>query len=477
MEKNRRLSAGVVVESMESRVLFSFVIHPADSHVTANAYGGGSVEQEVHTNPAHAEDSSSYAGGEVVPAYTESGVSNESYLATGEKLTLHGDATRTFVSSGSDSNAVTDADGDTDLSFTLTAAATVHIDGTLGTMGRGVAFVNFFGLSWSSRDTAAVHQAFQLAAGDYSIEVGTNAELGDVNASATVDVVLTLGATATKAPKITSANAVTFKRGLFGLFMVRTSGDPTPSIHETAILPGGIKFVDNGDGTGTIWGTPRTSDATGVYRLILSASNGTKPDANQFFGLTIAGGGQPTGTAAKISSGGKFTFKSGVAATFEVRTTGHPAAKLSVTGKLPTGVRFQDNGDGSGSFFGSAKGAVGMYEVVLHASNGVGKPVTQEISITVSGVAPIFAGAKSATLAEGKAGTFTIHTTAKPVAKLTETGKLPAGMRFVDKGDGTAIITGKPTASGSYKIIIHAANGVGAARTEEVTLIVPRKGK
>jgi hypothetical protein len=95
-------------------------------------------------------------------------------------------------------------------------------------------------------------------------------------------------------PHITSAKAVTFQVGKFSSFKITTTGDPTPSLTEHAFLPDGVTFVDNGDGTATLSGTPSALDATGHYDLIFTASNGvaldaTHPDANQFFTLTLSG--------------------------------------------------------------------------------------------------------------------------------------------------------------------------------------------
>ena len=67
-----------------------------------------------------------------------------------------------------------------------------------------------------------------------------------------------------------------------------------------------------------------------------------------------------------------------------------------------------------------------------------------------------------------------------PVPKLTEKGTLPKGISFHDNGNGTATISGAPSAksSGSYRLTIKAKFGHGAAkivRTQAFTLKVPRQ--
>jgi hypothetical protein len=127
---------------------------------------------------------------------------------------------------------------------------------------------------------------------------GNSADGSIVNSTAnsSADLTITLGAAATKPPHITSISAVTFQVGKPSAFRITTTGDPTPGITETAFLPDGITFVDNGDGTATLSGTPSALDATGHYHLIFTASNGvaldaTHPNANQFFTLTLSGSG------------------------------------------------------------------------------------------------------------------------------------------------------------------------------------------
>jgi hypothetical protein len=67
---------------------------------------------------------------------------------------------------------------------------------------------------------------------------------------------------------------------------VTTTGVPTPTVGLTGMLPEGISFSDNGDGTATLSGTPGPGSA-GEYALTLTASNGVAPDATQAFTLTV----------------------------------------------------------------------------------------------------------------------------------------------------------------------------------------------
>src|SRR5271156_4630046 len=88
---NRRCR--VLAEAMEPRVLFAFVINPTESSISATA-AAGNAPQDVQTNPAHAEDSFSYAGSQFEPAYSLSATANANYESTPQELTLHSDVTQ-----------------------------------------------------------------------------------------------------------------------------------------------------------------------------------------------------------------------------------------------------------------------------------------------------------------------------------------------------------------------------------------------
>jgi hypothetical protein len=285
-----------VVEAMEERVLFSFVVDPANTTIYAAAGAGGSFQQAA-TNPAHAQDASSFVGNSFQSAYVRSAAANASYQTAPLQLTFHADATE----SDTGSYKLSDSQATITLFFSLTAAATVQFNGTLAGTGAGTSSFDLdsfasgsYPISVASGNTSSVHRALNLSAGNYAIDFGASVNSGSAIGAASADLTVTIGAATP--PHITSANAVTFQVGKPSSFTITTTGDPTPGITETAILPDGITFVDNGDGTATLSGTPSALDATGHYNLIFTASNGvafdaTHPNANQFFTLTLSGAG------------------------------------------------------------------------------------------------------------------------------------------------------------------------------------------
>ena len=87
-------------------------------------------------------------------------------------------------------------------------------------------------------------------------------------------------------PAITSASGTTFTTGVAGSFTVTTSGTPTPTLVQGgAVLPAGVTFVDNRDGTGTLSGTP-AAGTVGAYALSLTATN-VGGSSVQNFSLTV----------------------------------------------------------------------------------------------------------------------------------------------------------------------------------------------
>ena len=275
------------------------------------------------------------------------------------------------------------------------------------------------------------------------------------------------------APAITSGSSTTFTVGTAGSFTVTTTGAPTPSLSESGTLPSGVTFASNGNGTGTLSGTPASGTA-GSYALTITASNGVGTAASQSFTLTVGSGG----TAPAITSGSSTTFRVGTAGSFTVTTTGTPTPSLSESGTLPSGVTFASNGNGTGTLSGTpASGTAGSYALTITASNGVGTAASQSFTLTVN-QAPAITSGSSTTFTVGTAGSFTVTTTGAPTPSLSESGTLPSGVTFASNGNGTGTLSGTPASgtAGSYALTITASNGVGTAASQSFTLTVGSGG-
>ncbi len=185
----------------------------------------------------------------------------------------------------------------------------------------------------------------------------------------------------TGAPTFTSATSTTFTVGSAGTFTVTTDGTPTAAITVAGALPPGVTFVDHGDGTGTLSGTP-AADTGGVAVLTFTAANGVLPNAEQAFTLTVH-------QAPAIASAATATFSVGTAGAFTVTTSGVPAPALIQEGSLPTGVTFTDNGNGTGTLAGTpAAGTAGSYALTFTATNVVGTSAAQAFVLTVTQPSP-----------------------------------------------------------------------------------------
>ncbi|MDA8287386.1 MAG: hypothetical protein M0014_02840, partial [Actinomycetota bacterium] len=172
------------------------------------------------------------------------------------------------------------------------------------------------------------------------------------------------------APVFTSPASVTATVGVPFSFTVAASGVPTPMLSESGALPAGLGFVDNGNGTATISGTPSEATSTSV---VLSATNAVAI-ATQQLSIVVT-------SAPVFTSPASVTATVGVFFSFTVAASGVPTPALSESGSLPKGLGFVDNGDGTATISGTPT-RVKNKTVVLSASNSAGR-ATQHLTISV----------------------------------------------------------------------------------------------
>ena len=223
-------------------------------------------------------------------------------------------------------------------------ADTANLDGCIGTSGPSLPLgTTLYALSYSNVNGQFSCSRFPTQI--YSVNYETTPE-PSVQLVAT-DVVAT-------PPTIMSGDSATFTVGTSSSLTVTTTGTPVPGLSETGALPAGVTFVDNGDGTATLSGTP-TAGSGGVYPLTITAANGATPSAVKTFTLTVD-------EAPSVTSADQATFIQGTPGTFTVTTSGYPAPALSFSSGLPSGVSFVDNGNGTGTLsYVPTAGTGGLY--------------------------------------------------------------------------------------------------------------------
>ncbi|MFO0825023.1 MAG: putative Ig domain-containing protein [Gemmataceae bacterium] len=235
---------------------------------------------------------------------------------------------------------------------------------------------------------------------------------------------------------------------------VGTTGLPTASLSAT--LPNGLGYVDNGNGTITISGTPAAGTAGSGKTLTITATNavGTGSRTSAAFSIN----GPPTFVNGSTDSTTFITTQS-TSTFYQIPTTGFPIPTVSVvvgSGSLPAGVTL----NASRQLIGKPT-VSGVFTFTLRATNTAGS-VDQVFTLTVN-APPTVNTFTVPTLTEGVAMTpITVGTTGFPTPSLSAT--LPSGLGYVDNGNGTITISGTPdvgTAGSGKTITITATNGAG----------------
>lgn len=92
--------------------------------------------------------------------------------------------------------------------------------------------------------------------------------------------------TVTRAPAIRKIRTIRARVGAALHLAIRATGYPPPALTESAPLPRGLTFTDNGNGTAIIAGTP-AAGSRGSYRIAITATNAAGT-ATQGFTIIVA---------------------------------------------------------------------------------------------------------------------------------------------------------------------------------------------
>jgi hypothetical protein len=235
-------------------------------------------------------------------------------------------------------------------------------------------------------------------------------------------------------------------------------------------LPNWLSFVDNGNNTATLSGTPQLgAPAVGLHVIV--SPPGVPAD------VICNGGGSNYTLAVKtvpaITSGSIASFTAGAIGSFIA--TGVTQDVFALSGFLPEGLSF--NGvAGQGTIYGApAAGTGGVYHLRLTQGTA-----NQDLILTVN-EGPKFLNTDNATFTAGQPNSFNLLISGYPHVGILVTVHpdfpLPQGINLVEttnslgQGTGGWMLTGT-TAPGTYHIELIAQNGVGTIPRQFLTLTV-----
>ncbi len=136
--------------------------------------------------------------------------------------------------------------------------------------------------------------------------------------------------------------------------------------------------------------------------------------------------------APAITSPAAASLGEGVASSFTVTTSGFPAAALGLSGDLPSGVSFTDNGDGTATIAGTPTDTtLTSYPVVVTASSEAGT-TAQSLTVTVGPPPDVHLDGARDVRGHDTAGSFTIQTGTAPAGQqvaIATADSLPSGLR------------------------------------------------
>jgi hypothetical protein len=314
------------------------------------------------------------------------------------------------------------------------------------------------GLTFTTANNVLEISGTATAAGSVTFDVTATDDLG-VQATKTY----TLIAANALPPTFDSVSNAVFQLGQFMSAPIVTESLGTVALTTSGTLPEGVSLHDNGNGTGSLQGTP--IDAIGTFTFDVIADNGGA-SATQVFTLTVVD--PPT-----FTSDDNGTMTVGSSSSISIATAAGLGTKTTITydGVLPAGVRLIDHKNGTASLQGKpAANTGGSYTITIFAKNGPQSVGQQPFTLIVN-QNPGFTSANGTTFTVATNGTFRVetHGFGSPPA-IQETGDLPANVSLTDNHDGTATLSGIPEGGTGkvYPIVIDAGEGI----TQSFTLTV-----
>ncbi len=254
-------------------------------------------------------------------------------------------------------------------------------------------------------------------------------------------------------PVITSAASASGRVGAAFTFNVTASNTPTAFAANN--LPAGLA-IDTA--TGAITGTPTAAGSSSVQLTVTNASG----SVTQPLFITI----EPPLNAPVYTGPTSLSGTQGTAFTF-TPAFGTVTAPYALSGTLPTGLTFTA---ATGVIAGTPT-QTGSAFLTLSATNAGGTTsVNLTLVINAAPAAPVITSTGIAPGARvGTAFSFQLTSTGTPAASSYTATNLPAGVTLAS---ATGLISGTPTAFGTFHVSVSATNTVGTGPSSILVISV-----
>jgi DNA-binding beta-propeller fold protein YncE len=262
----------------------------------------------------------------------------------------------------------------------------------------------------------------------------------------------------------------------------------TNAVVTTATIPGDgdPTSIAVNPATNTVYATDDVSGGGGHHIEVISGASGTVTDTiSPRFGAPDVIAVNPSNNVFDVANaleGDSVSAYSGATDAVLGTTTFTEEDPLSIAVNTATDAEYvvlpdAVNGSRIAQINGAGTAVTGMIPVAdwgwVAIDSATDTLVLAEANSTVGVIplkAPAIGGRDSATFTVGRGGSVGLAATGTPAPRVTEQGKLPAGVSL--SVGGTLSGTPKAGAGGVYPITITAANGVASAATKRFTVTV-----